>query len=415
MAVLTKIPNTPINEIDVRDTLNANGGNTNDQWSNLCGAAGKAKYTARYKPVARNVNFCQDHDPNGANYVKDWWKAYIVGDTYKSGRCGVDYPTYTSTASLQGVANPATLWGHDYPDGGASQPYRITDFAGYDPQARDLIASAVRNPTTGGIIIIGGNANSNVAVVFNNNLGTSALDYTEIGYRTSNSQWLKDLYFGYVAISEDGKAHGAVSHEYTMAELNSVTEGDYAATTDHNVFLMLSTQLFNKAAKYKVYPCLFLAKQSLIKSSSAIAISSGYIPLPCAPIEVETTNAADLFVLSNLSASAPAAGGYFTVYFRFTNKYDAPITITPSNPTSYFKVRAFRYASGTNPSDYPNKEYKEEKIQSTFTCPANSTINVSAQTTINVDKGYMLDLQVQYFYGTTTNIQVSDAFVNPFE
>ena len=412
---MATIPKTGIQEFVVRNTLNENGGNTDDQWSNLCGAAGKANWRARYKPVARNVNFCQDHDPNGANYVKDWWRAYIVGDTYKSGRCGVDYPTYTSTASLQGVANPATLWGHDYPDGGASQPYRITDFAGYDPKARDLIASAVRNPTSGGIIIIGGNANSNIAVTFNNNIGTTALDYTEIGYRTSYSQWLKDFYFGYVAISEDGKAHGAVSHEYTMTELNSVTEGDYAATTDHYVFLMLQTGLFDKAAKYKIYPCLFLAKQSLVKSSSAIAISSGYIPLPCAPIEVETTNAAALFVLSNLSASAPAAGGYFTVYFRFTNKYDAPITITPSNPASYFKVRAFRYASGTYPSDYPDKEYKEEIIQSTFTCPANSTINVSAQTTINVDKGYMLDLQVQYFYGTTTNIQVSDAFVNPFE
>ena len=412
---MAAIPKTGIQEVVVRNALNANGGNTDDQWSNLCGAAGKANWRARYKPVPYNVNFCQDHDPNGPNYLAGWWRAFISGDSYKSGRCGVNFPTYTSTASLQGVTDPSTLWGHDYPTGGSAQPYRITDFAGYDPKARDLIASAVRNPTSGGIIIIGGNANSNIAVTFNNNIGTTALDYTEIGYRTSNSQWLKDFYFGYVAISEDGKAHGAVSHEYTMTELNSVTEGDYAATNDHNVFLMLQTGLFDKAAKYKIYPCLFLAKQSLVKSSSAIAISSGYIPLPCAPIEVETTNAADLFVLSNLSASAPAAGGQFTVYFRFTNKYDAPITITPSNPTSYFKVRAFRYASGTNPSDYPDKEYKEEIIQSTFTCPANSTINVSAQTTINVDKGYMLDLQVQYFYGTTTNIQVSDAFVNPFE
>ena len=66
MATISK---TGIQEIVVRNTLNANGGNTDDQWSNLCGAAGKANWRARYKPVPYNVNFCQDHDPNGANYL----------------------------------------------------------------------------------------------------------------------------------------------------------------------------------------------------------------------------------------------------------------------------------------------------------------------------------------------------------
>ena len=74
MAVLTKIPTTGIREIDVRDTLNANSSSVNDTWASLCSNPNN-NGNSKHKPVRLNVNFCQDHEPNGVNYVKDWWKS----------------------------------------------------------------------------------------------------------------------------------------------------------------------------------------------------------------------------------------------------------------------------------------------------------------------------------------------------
>lgn len=133
MAVYNIIPVSPVHEIDVRDTLNANGSSVNDTWASLCGNPNN-NGNSKHKPVRLNVNFCQDHDPNGANYVKDWWKS-------TNGLCGFNL----DKAKASGWSTLVTLydggqngWIYQPPQGGTAQPYRITDFAGYYPAARPL-------------------------------------------------------------------------------------------------------------------------------------------------------------------------------------------------------------------------------------------------------------------------------------
>jgi hypothetical protein len=133
MAVYNIIPVSPVHEIDVRDTLNANGSSVNDTWASLCGNPNN-NGNSKHKPVRLNVNFCQDHNPSGANYVKDWWKAI-------DGLCGFKL----DTAKASGWSTLVTLydggqngWIYQPPQGGTAQPYRITDFAGYYPAARPL-------------------------------------------------------------------------------------------------------------------------------------------------------------------------------------------------------------------------------------------------------------------------------------
>lgn len=133
MAVYNIIPVSPVIEIDVRDTLNANGSSVNDTWASLCGNPNN-NGNSKHKPVRLNVNFCQDHDPNGVNYVKDWWKS-------TDGLCGFNL----DKAKASGWSTLVTLydggqngWIYQPPQGGAAQPYRITDFAGYYPAARPL-------------------------------------------------------------------------------------------------------------------------------------------------------------------------------------------------------------------------------------------------------------------------------------
>lgn len=133
MAVYNIIPVSPVIEIDVRDTLNANGSSVNDTWASLCGNPNN-NGNSKHKPVRLNMNFCQDHDPNGANYVKDWWKS-------TDGLCGFNL----DTAKASGWSTLVSLydggqngWIYQPPQGGTAQPYRITDFAGYYPAARPL-------------------------------------------------------------------------------------------------------------------------------------------------------------------------------------------------------------------------------------------------------------------------------------
>mgnify|MGYP003287948266 CR=1 FL=1 len=401
MAVLTKMPNTPINEIDVRDTLNANGGNTNDQWSNLCGAAGKAKYTSRHKPVAYNVNACQDYDPDGANYLQRWWRAFIPGDSYKSGRCGVNFPTYTSTASLQGVADPSTLWGHDYPDGGTSQPYRITDFAGYDPKARGLLAPVYLGPS-GDVVIDNSGYRSLLLVSFNNNLGTSALDYTEIGYQAQYQQRLHNFYLGVIAISVEGNVryHGVVSLPYTMAELNDISEDEYYAQDDHSAFVPLNGGIFSYPREYDLYPVLFFGAQDAKKQDGAITCD--YIPLPVAPVRVNVVNAPTTYVTAvphaiTVVSSSEQMGSTIKVTVRVTNaNLGVSYTFNGDNANNYIEAGIARYYEAPEGEG----EYNFVRQTSAFTVPAGSYVDVD----ITVSNSQVLPSHGYVLVGTKMKI-----------
>lgn len=392
---MAAIPKTNIQEVVVRNTLNANGGNTDDQWSNLCGAAGKANWRARYKPVPYNVNACQDHDPNGLNYLSKWWTAFVVGDSDKSGRCGVDFPIYTSTASLQGVADPTTLWKHDYPDGGTTQPYRITDFAGYDPQAAHIISEALRQPTAGGTILIGQSTPTNIAVRFNENRGTSALDYTEIG--ALNSKMLNNLYYGLVAISEDGRYHSVQTMNQPISTIHSTTSGEYASATDHNMFMILDRNFITQAGQYKMYPCLFVSNEGILSSETPIAVANGYIPLPVEPITVRFEQIGGLFDFEDFEMSAPSYGGRVTLNFTLYNDWENELIVSPYR-SAKITIRYSVFPRAGNPSDYPDRAYNEEVLDLFIECPANSRVSVSHETDIYLDPTERVEVQMLLRY-----------------
>lgn len=404
MAVLAKIPTTDIHWVDIRDTLNANGGNVTNAVHTAFALSANINWGARFKPTPFPKDFPTESDKA--------WQGDVSDNTYYRNRCGIDYPVYTSTSSLTGVINVATLWKHHPPAGGEKQPFRLLDFAGYNPSARSIIASAKRYPESGGMILLGQASSGNVAVTFNNNLNTDAIDYTEIAYHASYSQWLKDCYFGLIAISSDGRSHGVITMDYTMTELNSVSSGDYASTNDHYVFLLLSKTLFQKASTYNIYPAFFFSKWNTSATESAIAISDGFIPLPVTPISVQVASISSIFALSNLSASVSSSyGGYLTVHFTFTNKWENQIIISP-NMNGKLKIKAFPYTG--YPSDYPDKTYTEETIQTAYTVPPNSSINISHQMSgVYIERGEKVDLQVIFTFGSD-QIQISNAFMDPF-
>lgn len=83
----------------------------------LCSSSNINKW-AKYKPVPLYSNTTTG--------INDWWK---------SGNCGISYPTYSTVADLKSAYNVAIAWGHNHPTGGYSSPYRLGDFRGYNHTA----------------------------------------------------------------------------------------------------------------------------------------------------------------------------------------------------------------------------------------------------------------------------------------
>ena len=116
-----KIPKTNVRMVDVICTVGEiSGGKLVNNLAALC-TSNKINMWAKYKPVA--YNFTYDRPDN-------WWKA---GDGY----CGLVIPSIGSDFSIIDTAE----WGYTKPHGGSTSPYRIDDFAGYDPEAKPLVLS----------------------------------------------------------------------------------------------------------------------------------------------------------------------------------------------------------------------------------------------------------------------------------
>lgn len=120
MAVYSILPNTGhLKKSDIRDTLNANGGVCDNEFSSLFKASSNINKWARYKPESYNALFrISDHERYMNNY-------------------GFDI-TYLSTGGIEDVFNRiknGQAWSYVLPRGGRTSPYRINDFRGYNPKA----------------------------------------------------------------------------------------------------------------------------------------------------------------------------------------------------------------------------------------------------------------------------------------
>lgn len=133
MSVKTKIPTSHINDYDVADTLNANGGKVG-AWEDMFKAEANINSDSKHKPIVLNVRFCQDFDSSKKHYLKDWWKG-------PDGLCGYSL----SKAKANGwTALPSKYDGKkngwEYvPPYGQGTPLRPNDFAGYYPGAKPLV------------------------------------------------------------------------------------------------------------------------------------------------------------------------------------------------------------------------------------------------------------------------------------
>lgn len=124
MAVYSRIPTSNVQLADIRDSLNADGSScSNDVTTFFTNSV--INWESKRKPVKLGVDFCQDFSNSNPNYYAEWWKAF-------DNKCGMNYPSITAITSLvNSYDGNMNGWTYAPPTGGASQPYRVGDFAGY--------------------------------------------------------------------------------------------------------------------------------------------------------------------------------------------------------------------------------------------------------------------------------------------
>ena len=112
---MASLPMTNVSIMNVRNCL----AYPSTDLGTLC-SCNKINKWAKYKPVRYNFTY---------NRPSDWWKA---GDN----SCGFDLTSakLSNSADYDGMINKT--WNYLQPRGGESEPFRLGDFCGYNPDAR---------------------------------------------------------------------------------------------------------------------------------------------------------------------------------------------------------------------------------------------------------------------------------------
>lgn len=357
----------------VRDLLNKYGAKVvNTDTASAFDFRGNVNFEARYKPTKYSM-------ANRKETPDSWWYA-------NNSNCGVKFSILSSISQLNGVTDvKAEFWSHDYPAGTEEEPFFFGDFRGYNPNAK-MISGAMVNPTTD-VFFNNYGAASVCAIKFNENVGTDALDYTEIKTASGIESTLRNWYFGVIAIKEGGTANGHVSLPYSLAELDTITEDVYYAQDDHYAYVNLNGGIFPSIGYYDIYPVLFGTKKSASKSTSDVSFGDGYIPLPVKPIRINVIASSSLYRAE--IASVSLSGNTLTVNYTVTAVSGSSLVFGPTNNTPTLEVRAYTdIAEGKEVFPYDGNTFGDFMKPEGYIVPANGSRNCLDSVNILSPAGY---------------------------
>lgn len=121
MDIYEILPTENLKTADIRDTLNANGGNVSNVIYTFFTPSANINMWSKYKPVPLTEDF--------PDFESNWWKG-------NSGNCGINITQYNSMDEVYN-ATTGTLngWSYTLPSGGSYEPFRLGDFRGYSTDA----------------------------------------------------------------------------------------------------------------------------------------------------------------------------------------------------------------------------------------------------------------------------------------
>lgn len=225
MASYSILPNTNLKVSDVRDTLNENGGTTDNTFGSLFSSSANINIWSKFKPVMHTQLFL---DGDGR------WKGI-------DGKCGLTIPTYSSASTLRtALQNGSAMWSYTPPNGSKSQPLRIGDFRDYNAKAVNPIGELfdeyfVMSDGTGYEIDI------QVEII----IGSEDGDYNlTLGDISINGIKLTDMYLGVYLVPKSGSGYffGTSSNKIGTNDSLTMTLPVYASTKgEYTAYLFLAT------------------------------------------------------------------------------------------------------------------------------------------------------------------------------
>jgi hypothetical protein len=125
MAVYDILPDKDLKSADIRDTLNANGSSCTDEFISFFDSRAVINIWSFRKPYATDLDMFKLTD------------AQIKSSDVNCGLKPYQIAAYTNlTSKMDGDMNG---WEYQRPTGGATSPYRLGDYVGYNPSAAPMI------------------------------------------------------------------------------------------------------------------------------------------------------------------------------------------------------------------------------------------------------------------------------------
>ena len=344
MAAYNILPNTNLKVSDIRDTLDDNGGFTDDEVSSLFSSSAKINMWSKFKPVIHTQLFL-----NGDGR----WKGM-------DGKCGITIPTYSSPSTLRtALANGSAMWSYTPPNGSKSQPLRIGDFRDYNAGAVNPIGELfdeylVTSDGTGYEIDI------QVEII----IGSEGSDYNlTLDDISINGTKLTNMYLGAYLVPKSGSGY-----------LFGTTSSKIGTNDSLTMKFPVSA---NTKGEYTAY--LFLATTPQVGSEQdGVFISLNKLGKTITIVNIENFYQIDVFGTWN------TAGTSF--------EYDVTVTNNNSTSVSFSNLKLYLVRS----TDYDGMLNKDEQAAS-YTLASSVTIESNGSRRYTGQKNY--SRSDDYFYG----------------
>lgn len=117
-----KLPKNNLHDYQIRNTLNGGGGKTDNVLGSKFRKTSAINEWSKYKPVVSPKLFMEEDD-------EERWRG-------ANGQCGFTIPKGGTMASFRALLEDGSaLWSYTPPRGGTTEPMRMGDYRGYNPNA----------------------------------------------------------------------------------------------------------------------------------------------------------------------------------------------------------------------------------------------------------------------------------------
>lgn len=234
--------------VSIDDVKTALGVSTNDVAA-LC-TSDKINMWAKYKPTKKNAIF-----------TDDWWK----GDDFNA---GISIPYTEKIENVLGYYNlndgTDNGWSYRKPTGGASSPYRLGDFRGYNRNARSPLGAMSNVPEqrtiTGSFI---------VTLIFSPKMNADEIPLSSVSA-------VAQTYFGCIMYDSSNNFYAIRT---IGTKISDITEDDA-----FGIEMKWSSGQFS-VGTYKVIPVLSSRAYTTMVGNSGLASGVNYYPLPTGEVK----------------------------------------------------------------------------------------------------------------------------------